>query len=93
MLTTEPEPAAFIGGTKAWQTSIVPIRLFSVSILMSRFTQNDSLMGAVALVLRRHGRLALWRQPRLGAGAGMMYPGATQRTIRSVAAAIIWNRL
>jgi predicted NBD/HSP70 family sugar kinase len=29
-----------------------------VRIVVGRFTQNDSLMGAVALVLRRHGRLA-----------------------------------
>jgi predicted NBD/HSP70 family sugar kinase len=29
-----------------------------VRFVVGRFTQNDSLMGAVALVLRRHGRLA-----------------------------------
>ena len=29
-----------------------------VQFVVGRFTQNDSLMGAVALVLRRHGRLA-----------------------------------
>jgi hypothetical protein len=29
-----------------------------VRFVVGRFTQNDSLMGAVALVLRRRGRLA-----------------------------------
>src|SRR5271170_849824 len=45
MLTTEPEPAAFIGGTKAWQTSMVPIRLFSVSTLMSSNETSSALLG------------------------------------------------
>ena len=29
-----------------------------VRIVVGRFTENDSLLGAVALVLRRHGRLS-----------------------------------
>src|SRR5271169_1925309 len=45
MLTTEADPAAFIGGTKAWQTSIVPIRLFSVSTLMSSNEMSSALFG------------------------------------------------
>ncbi len=42
---TEPAPRVFIGGTKAWQTSMVPMRLFSVSTRMSSKSMSSALLG------------------------------------------------
>ena len=45
MLTTAPPPARTMGGTKAWQTSMVPTRLFSVSTLMSSNGHIERVVG------------------------------------------------
>ena len=45
-MITEPCPAFTMGGTNAWQTSIVPMRLFSVSALLSSSGVPSASLGS-----------------------------------------------